>query len=431
LPTADRSTPPTSGFQLPRNLRQFFRTEQAGGLVLLVAAVAALVWANSPWRDSYVSLWTTEASLAVGDTELHADLRHVVNEALMALFFFFVGLEIKRELVAGELRSWRTAALPAVAALGGMVVPALLYASVNVGGEGAAGWGVPMATDIAFAVGVLALLGPRVPVALKVFLLSLAIVDDIGAIVVIAAFYSDAIEMGALAVGVGLIGVVAVMKRLGVVWVPAYIVVGTAVWLAVFQSGVHPTIAGAVLGLMAPATPLGPAAVAREWTTDLSDEPDPDEQRAMTMLARSTVSVAVRLQYTLHPLVSFVVLPLFALANAGVVLGRDVLDAPGATRVAVGVIVGLVVGKAVGIGAFAWLATRVGLGELPPWVTRRQVAGVGLVAGIGFTVSLFVAELAFDDAGLQAAAKAAILAASALAAVLGLLVLWKAAPAES
>jgi len=428
LATVDRSISPTPGFQLPRSMRRFFRTEQAGGVVLLVAVVAAVAWANSPWPESYASLWSTEASLRVGGTELHADLRHVVNEGLMALFFFFVGLEIKRELVVGDLRSWRTAALPAVAALGGMVVPAALYGLVNLGSEGGAGWGVPMATDIAFAVGVVALLGPRFPASLKVFLLSLAIVDDVGAILVIAVFYSDAIEMGALSLGVVLIVVVILLKRARVVWVPAYAVVGTAVWLALFQSGVHPTIAGAILGLLAPAAPLAPAEVAREWTNDLSDEPDPDELQTMARLARSTVSVAERLQHALHPLVSFVVLPLFALANAGVALDADVLSAPGAVRVALGVVVGLVVGKAVGISAFAWLATRVGLGALPPGVSRGQIVGVGLVAGIGFTVSLFVAELAFADPGLQVAANAGILAASALASVLGLLVLWRTSP---
>ncbi|MGH9222397.1 MAG: Na+/H+ antiporter NhaA [Acidimicrobiales bacterium] len=392
----DRTTPPVPGLPMPAGLRRFFRTEQAGGVVLLVGALAALIWANSPWQASYSSFWSTAVSLRVGGATLHADLRHAVNDGLMALFFFVVALEVKRELVAGELRSWRTASLPAVAALGGMVVPALLYTAVNVGGPGTRGWGVPMATDIAFAVGVLSLLGDRVPASLKLFLLSLAVVDDIGAILVIAAFYSESVDATAVVVATGLLGGVVVLRGLGVTWVPAYAVMGAAVWLAVFQSGVHATIAGAVLGLLTPARPLTPD---------------------------TTVSVAERLEDALHPTVSFAVLPLFALANAGVTLGRDVLDAPGAGRVAVGIVVGLIAGKTLGILSFSWLAVRSGLSALPSGTTWGQVAGVAVTAGIGFTVSLFIAELAFTTGPLQAAAKVGILAASALAALLGLAIL--------
>ncbi|MGH9279689.1 MAG: Na+/H+ antiporter NhaA [Acidimicrobiales bacterium] len=431
MDTSERHVSPTPGFAMPAGLRRFFRTEQAGAVVLVGAALVALAWANSPWQAAYASLWSTELSLHLGGITISTDVRHAVNEGLMALFFFIVGLEIKRELVAGELRSWRTAALPAIAALGGMVVPAVLYLAVVAAagaGDALQGWGVPIATDIAFAVGVVALLGDRVPASLKLFLLSLAIVDDIGAIVVIAVFYSAGVDIGALAVAAVLLAGVLVLRKVGVVWVPAYVVVGTAVWLALFQSGVQAAIAGALLGLIAPATPVAPAAVAREWTADLSDEPDAEELQAMTRLARSTVSVAERLEQGLHPFVSFVVLPLFALANAGVVLDAGLFDSPGAPAVAAGVMLGLVVGKALGISTFSWLAVRTGLGSLPTGVGWGQLVGIGVTAGIGFTVSLLVAELAFAAPGLQRAAKASVLIASAMAALGGALLLRRSAP---
>ncbi|MDQ4097207.1 MAG: Na+/H+ antiporter NhaA, partial [Actinomycetota bacterium] len=238
------------GTGLPPVLRQFLRTEVAGGAVLLAAAVVALAWANSPWRAGYERVWATEVNLAVGGLRFSEDLRHFINDGLMAVFFFVVGLEIKRELVVGELRAWRTAAIPAVAALGGMIVPALAYLMVNGGGEGARGWGIPMATDIAFALGVIALLGRQVPPSLKLFVLTLAIVDDIGAIAIIAVFYSGGINLVALAVAVALVGAILALRALGVTWIPVFVALGVAVWFATFESGVHATIAGAVLGLL-------------------------------------------------------------------------------------------------------------------------------------------------------------------------------------
>jgi Na+:H+ antiporter, NhaA family len=419
----DRPSPVQSGPRLPRALQRFLHTEAAGGVALLLAAAVALVWANSGWGDGYVDAWHTAVRLEIGSVGFSGDLRHLVNEGLMALFFFVVGLEIKRELVTGELRAWRTAALPAICALGGMVVPALVYLAVNTGGVGARGWGVPMATDIAFAIGVVALLGRRVPASLKLFLLTLAIVDDLGAIVVIAVFYAGGISFTALLAAALLLAVMAGLRAAGVVWLPAYVLLGAAVWLAVYQSGVHATIAGAILGLLAPARPLAPGATAREWASDLSDEPSPAELKTMADLAKSGVSVAERLQHLLHPLTSFAIVPLFALANAGVVLTADALDGPGASRIALGVGLGLVVGKLVGISAAAWLAVRLGIGSLPDGVGWGQVVGIAALAGIGFTVSLFVAGLAFDTPQAGDAAKVGVLVGSAVASALGVTVL--------
>ena len=414
------------GRRMPRVVRQFLATEAAGGVVLLFAAVTALVWANSPWSGSYRTLWSTDFSLGLGRYVLVEDLRHWVNDALMAVFFFVVGLEIKRELAHGDLRDARVAALPAIAAAGGMAVPALLYLLVTAGSDGSRGWGIPMATDIAFAIGVLALLGPRIPAWLKLFLLTLAIVDDIGAIVVIAVFYAGDVQPEFLAVAAALIGVMLGLRKAGIVWLAPYVVLGAGVWLATKSSGIHATIAGVVLGLLTPAQPLIAGEVARQWASDLSDEPGPAELDAMTRLAKTAVSPAERLEHLLHPWSSFLIVPLFALANAGVELRGDSFDGPGAAKVTAGVVVGLVVGKAVGITAAAWLAVRTGLGRLPEGATWPMVAGVAAVAGIGFTVALFVAELAFEPGAVQDAAKIGVLGASTLAAALGATLLWRA-----
>jgi NhaA family Na+:H+ antiporter len=410
---------PSPGRRLPRPVREFLDTESAGGVVLLVGAVVALVWANSPWQHSYRALWETEVALETGRFVLSESLRDWVNDGLMALFFFVVGLEIKRELVQGELRSPRTAALPVLGALGGMVVPAVVFLVVNAGQPGVGGWGIPMATDIAFALGVVALLGPRVPSSLKLFLLTLAVADDVGAIVVIALFYSSRTDGRALGVAAGLVAAIAVLRRARVTWMPCFVVLGVGVWLATLASGIHATIAGVVVGLLTPAHPLAPSRLAREWAEDLVDEPTPAELLAMTSAARDSVSVAERLAHRLHPLTSFVIVPLFALANAGVTLSSGILAAPGTATVAVGVGLGLVVGKAVGITAACWLAVRLGLGALPRGVGWRQMTGIASVAGVGFTVSLFVAGLAFDDVALVGAAKVGILAGSLVAAVAG------------
>jgi NhaA family Na+:H+ antiporter len=414
------------GRRLPRPVRQFLDTEASGGVLLLAAALIALIWANSPWGASYEALWHTEISLNFGRYVLEGDLHHWVNDALMVIFFFVVGLEIKGELVHGKLRDPRTAAMPAIAALGGMVVPALLFLLVASGSGGSRGWGIPMATDIAFAVGVVALLGRGVPSSLKLFLLTLAIVDDIGAIVVIGLFYSSGLQPQFLAVAAALVILIVVANRAGVVWLPAYLALGGALWLVTYASGVHATIAGVVLGLLTPAKNQAPASVAREWAVDLRDEPTATELETMTRMARHAVSPADRIGHLLHPWSSFVIVPVFALANAGVVIRADAFDAPGAGAVTAGVMLGLVVGKILGIAGLAWLAARTGIARLPEEATWPMMVGVAAVAGIGFTVSLFIAELAFEVGPLQDSAKLGVLAASAVAAVFGGTVLRRA-----
>jgi Na+:H+ antiporter, NhaA family len=377
--------------RLPAPLREYLREEAAGGVVLMAAAALALGWANSPWRAAYDALWQTPLAVRLGRFVIQADLRHWVSDGLMTLFFLVVGLEIKRELVAGELRTWRRAALPVVAAAGGMAVPALIYAAANAGRPGAPGWGVPMATDIAFALGVLALLGSRVPAALKVFLLTLAVVDDLGSIAVVALFYSRGVDLGALAVAAGLLVLVAVLVRARVWWLPLHVGLGAALWLTLWHSGVSPALAGVAMGLLTP------------------------------------VPLAERLAHDLHPVSAFLVVPLFALANAGVSLEGGGLAAPGAGAVLGGVLAGRVLGKLAGIGAAAWLAVRLGLAVRPHATSWPQLAGVATVAGIGFTVPLFVADLAFPDGQFQAPVKLGLLLASVVAGAAGALVLFLAA----
>ncbi len=419
-PSARRATPARS---LPSAVARFVRTEASGGMALVLAAVVALVWANSPWRDSYETLWHSRVTIGFGVFRVDEDLRHFVNDGLMALFFFVVGLEIKRELVRGELANWRVAALPVFAAFGGMALPALLYVAVTAGGAGAQGWGIPMATDIAFALGVLALLGSRVPSPLKLFLLTLAIVDDVGAIVVIAVFYSGAIDPAALAAAaVGLAACVG-LRRLRVDWPPIYVGLAIVTWYATYRSGVHATIAGVALALTTPTHRLAPAGTARRWAQDLSDAPSAREAHQVTIIARESVSPAEHLEELLHPATSFVVLPVFALANAGVWLRSDMLAGPGSTRVVAAVLVGLVVGKLGGILGGAWLGTRLRLAVLPTDTRWSHVAGAAALGGIGFTVSLFITGLAFPDSALADAAKLAILAASLISAIVGAAIL--------
>lgn len=374
-----------------RALREFLDTEVAGAVVLLVAVVVALVWANSSFSSSYSDLWHTELSVSVG-WGLDMSLHQVVNDGLMTVFFFVVGLEIKRELVDGELSDPRTAAVPVAAAIGGMVVPALLFVAINASTGTTRGWGIPMATDIAFALGVLAVAGSRLASGAKLFLLTSAVVDDIGAIVVIAVVYSTSISPGALLGAAVVIGMVLLARATGVQSLVVYVLLGVLLWDAMFESGVHATIAGVVLGLITP--------------------------------ARGPDSVAERLEHRLHPLSSFVIVPLFALANAGVRLDVGSLSEPAPRAVALGVVVGLVIGKTVGISAATAIAVKTRIGRLPDGVGAGEVIGMAMVAGIGFTVSLFVTELAFDDPAIRDAAKTAVLVASVVAAVAGGTTLW-------
>jgi NhaA family Na+:H+ antiporter len=412
------------GRLVARPLARFLRVEAAGGL-LLAGTVAALVWANSPWQQSYHDLWATEVVLRVGTFDLAENLRHWVDDGLMVVFFFVVGLEIKRELVVGDLSDRRDAVLPAVAALGGMVVPALIYTAINAGGSGSHGWGVPMATDIAFAVGVLALLGDRVPASAKVLLVALAIVDDIGAIVVIAVVYSDTLALGWLAAAVAGLLAMAGLRRVRVWYLPVYVVLGIGVWLCTFRSGVHATIAGVAIGLITPARPLLSEPEADDIAGRLSSDTavTPDEVRQISFELRESVSLAERIEDLLHPWSSYVIVPVFALANAGIALSWSGLADAAGSAVGLGVVAGLVIGKPVGIVLAIVLLVRSGRGRLPDDLDWRHVVGLGTLAGIGFTVSLFVSGLAYDSPADATDAALGVLGASLLAAAAGTLLL--------
>ena len=363
----------------PRRLRAFLSTEVAGGAVLVAAAALAIAWANSPWSAAYFDLWERGAG--------PLDLREWINEGLMSLFFLVVALEVKREMTTGELQDPRQAALPVFGALGGMLVPAAIYAVINAGGPGSRGWGIPMATDIAFSLGALALVARSLPASLRLFLLTLAIVDDIGAIVVIAAFYSSGVELLWLGVAGAAVGAAVVLRRARVPVAPLYVGLGVAMWLALHEAGVHPTLAGVAVGLLVPTDKVG------AW------------------------------EGRLHPWTSLAIVPLFALANAGVSLSTSALSDALSSSVAWGVALGLVIGKPLGICAFAWGATRLGVAALPQGATWRQLVGTGAVAGIGFTVSLFVARLAFHRNDLIDEATIGILAATVLTLLMATLIL--------
>ena len=413
-----------------RPLERFLRIEAASGVLLLIAAGAALAWANSPWAESYVGFWHTPIGVHVGGFGFERSLEWFVNDVLMVIFFFVVGMEIRRELHHGELSEWRRAALPAAAALGGMLAPAALYLAVAGAPDTRSGWGVPMATDIAFAVGLLALLGSRVPPALRVLLLALAIIDDLGAIIVIALFYSTGVEVaGLLLAGGGVAGIFA-LQWLGVRAKGVYIIPALVIWAGIYAAHVHPTIAGVVIGFATPVRAwLGPdgflAGVRRELA-HLQRIPGPtrfhdlyDSLRKVGVARREAVSPADGLIEELHPWVAFGIMPVFALANAGVSLGGASLDAD-ATRIIAGVALGLVLGKPLGILLACWASLRVGLGALPAGITFGHLLVLGVVAGVGFTMALFIAQLAFLDARMLAAAKLGVLGASAVAGVLGL-----------
>jgi Na+:H+ antiporter, NhaA family len=397
-----RSRRGTARGDVPGALREFLATETAGGVLLVVAAIAALIWANSPWQASYESFWHTEFGFNVGDQELRLDLRHWVNDGLMAVFFLVVGLEVKRELLLGELRDRRSAALPVFGALGGMVLPALIYAAVNLGENGTVldGWGIPVATDIAFALGVLALVAPGVPSGVRLFLLTLAIVDDIGAIVLIAVFYSDTPDVAWLLAGAGIVATIIVLMRIGARATPLFGSLGLGLWLVLHASGVHATLAGVAMGLLAPA-----------------------EAGSRRRIAGQLVSELEYLEHRLHGFSSLLIVPLFALANSGVVFSADGIGDAATSTVAIGVILGLVVGKTVGISAGAWLGIRLGLASLPDGVGWRHLMGAAALGGIGFTVSIFISNLAFDNDALVNEAKMGIFAASILATLLGTLIL--------
>lgn len=393
--------------------------------MLLGATLLALVWANSPWRDAYAALWHTTAGFHVGHLRLEMDLQHWVNDLAMAVFFTVVGLEINREATRGELRDPRAVAVPALGAVGGLVVPVLVFLAFNAGTDAVHGWGVVMSTDTAFLVGILALFGPRCPDRLRLFLLTLAIVDDIGAIAAMAVFYTDDVDLRALAAAAALTGVLLAL-RLRHVWrLAPYVVVGAALWVAVLASGVHATIAGVLVGLLVPTSVphehrrLEVAAHARRFLS----EGGADREHAAEVAGRAAVATGDRLQRVLHPWSAYLVVPLFGLANAGVRLDPATLADAATSRLTVGIAVALVVGNAVGVTAAATAALRLGLGDLPGRVRWGHLLGGAVLAGIGFTISLFIAQLAFEDPAQLEQAKIGVLAGSLVAAVAGSLLL--------
>jgi len=414
LPRTDRT------LRLDRRIRTILVTETRGAAALLAATVLALIWANMP-GGGYETVWHTEFTVGFGDAVITEDLRHWVNDGLMVFFFLLAGMEIRRELTLGDLSDRRAAMVPIVAAVGGMVVPAVIFATITMSSSAQSAWGMAMATDIAFALGVLALVGPRCPANVRVFLLTLAVVDDIGAILVIAVVYTEAVHLIPLLLATALIGVALVMRTMGVWRATPYLVVGVALWVATYESGLHPTIVGVVFGL------LTPAFLPRRTDLDRLDrllkrlrrEPGPEAARLLSIGAQGSVSANDRLQYLLRPWTSFLIVPLFALANAGVALDSELLSRAVTSPVTIGVFIGLVAGKTLGIWGASAIIVRTRLGRLPAGVGLPQVLSVGAVAGIGFTVSLFVAELALTDENLRDEAKIGILAAAVAATGLG------------
>ncbi|MFI9844479.1 Na+/H+ antiporter NhaA [Nonomuraea sp. NPDC051941] len=402
-------------------LRAFLRTEAGSTTVLLVATVLALLWANSPWGDTYEAFWHTPMGISFGDADFSLDLRHWVNDGLMSVFFFLIGLEVSYEVRLGQLRDRRLIAVPAVAALGGMLVPAGVYLLLNFGGPGAGGWGVPIATDTAFVLGVLAVVGARCPDPLRAFLLTLAIVDDVLAIMIIAIFYTASLSIPALITAVLLLAAIVTLRWLRIWRAPAYVVLGFALWVATLESGIHPTLVGIALGLLvfvyAPTDQK--LLLAGEAVQEFTSEPSARAAREATRRVQRAVSVNERLQLRLHPWSSYVIVPIFALANAGVRLDGETLRAALTSPVSIGVALGLVVGKFVGISLGTWLPLRFGWGILPGNLVWGQLLGGAAVSGIGFTVALFIVDLAFDGSPVHAQAKIGILAGSLLSALLG------------
>ncbi|MCI0913271.1 Na+/H+ antiporter NhaA [Pseudomonas putida] len=415
------------------NFERFLHIEAVSGVVLLIAAVAALIWANSPAAESYDALWHTPISFGLGSLVYSQSLHFWINDGLMTIFFLVVGMEIRREIHEGALSSLRQATLPMAAAVGGVVVPACIYLAFNHSPPGLEGWAVPTATDIAFAVGVLALLGKSIPSNVRVFLLALAIIDDIIAVLIIAFFYSGGLDYSGFGVaGIGLLLVLG-LQKIGVGSAYAYVIPGFITWVGMLMTGAHPTLAGVVLGLMTPvrAMPLGerPMEAVRRFTDDLlgrAKAPQIDDSELMNPLKnlrvaqRELVAPVLRVQGYLHPWVAFAIMPLFALANAGVGLSGVDLSADGPHWVMTGVAVALVLGKPLGIVTISWLMVRLGWCALPAGVTWHGITLIGLLAGIGFTMSIFIANLAFSDPGVLGAAKLGVLSGSVIAAVIGL-----------
>ena len=415
---------------------RFLHVEAASGVVLIGCTVVALVAANSPWSETYLNFWKTEVGFAFGQFEFQHSLKHLINDGLMAIFFFVIGLEVKREIVLGELGDLRRATLPIAAALGGMVVPASIYLATQFGQPAARGWGIPMATDIAFVVGCMAVLGSRVPHQLRILLLSLAIVDDIGAILVIAIGYTDDLSWYWLVIAFFGIVVVRLLAHVGVRRIPIYSAVGVFVWYAFHESGVHATIAGVILGMMTPVEAFLDEGIFGKYLQQAGEVFEgggwsstayrAEKVRRFQFLTRETIPPLEYLETTLHPWSSFVIMPIFALANAGVPLHiADLNDS-----ISIAIVLGLVVGKPVGIVAFSWLAVKFGWAQLPDGISWGVLLAAGCLAGIGFTMAIFIAGLALQAEALDTA-KVGVLAGSAMSAVLGVLLLIRTLPRKT
>ena len=414
--------------------QRYIHTEQNSGIVLLVVTIFAIAWANSPWQGSYLGLLQTKLTIEFGEFALSKDLQHWVNDGLMAIFFFVVGLEIKRELVYGEISDRRRATLPVAAAIGGMAVPAVIYLIINFGGSGARGWGIPMATDIAFALGALAIVGKGIPSSLRLFLLTLAVVDDIGAVLVIAAFYTSQLSLAALGLAALLLLVIVGFLRLGVQIIKVYVLLGILFWFAVYQSGIHATIAGVILGLITPSRPVLDshgfrriaAPLLRRYERALVEKAHDQAEAVLgeiEELAISTEAPVNRIERLVHPWASYVVLPLFALVNAGVVISVDLIGSSLTSPITLGAALGLMLGKPIGVLLGAWFVVRIRWADLPTNVAWPHLAGVGLLAGIGFTMSLFIDGLAFTDLVSIDQGKIGIFVASFLAGTVGYVLL--------
>jgi len=418
-------------------IQEFLHQQASGGILLIIATVIALAWANSPFAESYHHLWHTYVKIDIGGIGLNYSLHHWINDGLMVIFFFVVGLEIKRELLVGELSTAKKAALPIAAALGGMIFPALIYTIFNLGSESASGWGIPMATDIAFVVGILALLGNRVPLALKIFILALAIVDDLGAVLVIAIFYTSNISLTSLMIAGGLIVLLIAMNRLGVRSLLIYTFVGIALWLAFLKSGVHATVAGVLLAFTIPVSSRINTMKFKNETENLLKDFDNAGEHGEDVLTNSERMTIIdqienncekiltplqRFEHGLHPWVSFFIMPVFALANAGVTIGSGLTSAL-THPVSIGIILGLFIGKQIGIFGFSYLAVKLKLASEPEGVSWKKIYAASVLAGIGFTMSLFIANLAFNSPELLNISKVGILAGSLLSGIVGFIIL--------
>ncbi len=424
--------------------RRFLAQEAYGGLILFVAAVLAMIWANSPWSESYFNLWHTSAGFEIGNLAFNMDLGHWVNDVLMAFFFFVIGMEIKREITVGELSTVKQAAFPVIAAFGGMIVPVIIYSSLNMqpGGE-PHGFGIPMATDIAFALGFILLAGKRAPLSLKIFLVSLAVIDDLGAILVIAVFYGEALQFAFLGYATLVMVALFALNRLGIKKLWPYLLLGIALWICIHQSGIHATIAGVLLAMTLPVrSKISSEQFVQICRYELDNFIERDKERksillneeqvdAVEMLASSYEAVRnplVRLEKAWHPISSFIVMPVFALANAGIQISG--LSSQFITPVTLGIVLGLMLGKPIGITSATYIAHRLGWAKKPNAISWKHVFGAGILGGVGFTMSIFITQLSFEDPATTSMAKLFILCSSLIMGVIGVLYLMRTGPSK-